>query len=216
MFRSTVVAACLLSFAAGCLLMLVVDSLSDTAASSLADVQGSLSDANKLAGDLRSELAKVTAERDEALKAISQATDAESLESARARVTELEDRLAGRNVIMDKLEDDLREANHKIRELTTQLANAKPSGGSESDGFSFTSVSFRSDGTAIGEVTNRSGTDYETALFDISIYDGSEMIDTAPFSVNNLPDGATRPFRAYLERPASPRHQYKIDFDAGF
>lgn len=216
MSRFETAAACLASFVLGCLLIGVIQGVSDTVPDALENAQHSLADAQSRISEMQEETDRIAVERDRALAALAESDDAAALSGARKQVEELKAAEGEREKHVAALESRLEYRRRIIEELRAKVDALQPSNEPVSSGFVFTQVKVNGDGLAIGEVTNRTGTNYNGALFDLSVYDGKSLVETVPFSVNNLPHGATRSFRAYLDGPVSGSHTYKIDFDTGF
>lgn len=68
----------------------------------------------------------------------------------------------------------------------------------------------------IGELTNRSGKNYEGAAFKVSLYDDrGELLEVAPFVLIEFRDGETKSFDAPVSQGGEIK-AFKIQFEAGY
>jgi DNA-directed RNA polymerase subunit RPC12/RpoP len=86
--------------------------------------------------------------------------------------------------------------------------------------FLYDNVSFKQGmlgARCLGEITNRSGRDYRTAQFTLSVYspDGT-LAGAFPIFITTFASGQTKSFDENIEVPLENVGKYKIQFDAGF
>lgn len=92
--------------------------------------------------------------------------------------------------------------------------------GDAGEGFRYRSVSFQNSSAdyvkVTGEMINRSGTDYETAMFDLTVYDSrKDVIGVGSISITNFRNGSTRPLSTMLKGDADKIAGFKIDYSLG-
>jgi len=88
-------------------------------------------------------------------------------------------------------------------------------------GFSYRNVAFLpfTDGIAkcVGEVTNRSGGNYESVFFKLSVYNrGGNLLNTADILVENFNHGETRSFDTYVYAELSDISTYRLQFESSY
>jgi hypothetical protein len=70
---------------------------------------------------------------------------------------------------------------------------------------------------ALGEITNESGKNYQSAIFILSVYNkNEELLDTAYIDISNIPNGVTKSFQTFLLNTSIDQVSfYKIQFEIG-
>lgn len=91
----------------------------------------------------------------------------------------------------------------------------------DGDGFDYTALNFQRDDflpKLVGEVTNKSGKDYTSAIFKVTLYDvNKQLLGTVDVIVPNLKKGQTKTFDGFLQSIDSAKiKSYKIQFQTGF
>jgi hypothetical protein len=86
-------------------------------------------------------------------------------------------------------------------------------------GFYYSNISFRSyiegeTSRLIGEIRNDSTKDYRTVIFKLSVYDKEGiLLDTSDLLVDNIGQGQTKTFEAFIDVVPNAIARYKIQFD---
>ena len=94
-------------------------------------------------------------------------------------------------------------------------------GNSAGRGFSYSNVAFLPfiEGTVkcVGEVTNRSGNNYESVFFKLSVYNrGGNLLNTADILVQNFNHGETKSFDTYVNAELDDISTYRLQFDHSY
>jgi hypothetical protein len=87
------------------------------------------------------------------------------------------------------------------------------------NGFSYRGVRFRSEygmSSAIGEIRNNSGQDFEFATFSLNVYDDSgSLIGIGPVIVSNFRSGQVKSFDTMFTESLDGKASIGMSFDAG-
>jgi len=108
----------------------------------------------------------------------------------------------------------------QAKDSQKESAQGDDRGLSADAGFYYKNVSFKKTpiGTEmIGEMSNFSGKDYSSVIFDVSIYDvDGKLIAISSAAILNFPHGSTKSFTVYFMENLPSNVQYKIQYELGY
>lgn len=88
------------------------------------------------------------------------------------------------------------------------------------NGFFYRGVRFRSEygmTSAIGEIRNDSGQDYEGATFSLNVYDAAgSLVGVGPVVVSNIRSGQVKSFDTMFTESLDSKASIGMSFDAGY